>query len=71
MLWQVSDTSTASHAPSLQLPSWPATYSLSSSTMTFPDGNHSGYANASRVELDAKYGLITYGWELRVCLTCM
>ena len=69
MLWQVSDTSTASHAPSLQLPSWPATYSLSSSTMTFPDGNHSGYANASRVELDAKYGLITYGWELRVCLT--
>jgi len=50
-------------------PSWPITYKLSRSTMTFPDGNHSGYANATRLALDARFGLIVYGWELRVCLT--
>ena len=29
--------------------------------MTFPDGNHSGFANAERAELDARYGLVVYG----------
>ena len=29
--------------------------------MTFPDGNHSGFANAERAALDARYGLVVYG----------
>lgn len=52
-------------------PGWPATWNLSRSTMTFPDGNHSGFANAERTALDARYGLVVYGWELRVCLTAV
>jgi alpha-N-acetylglucosaminidase len=50
-------------------PSWPVNYSLAGSTMTFPDGNHSGFDNASRAAQWAKYGMVVYGWELRVCLT--
>jgi hypothetical protein len=39
--------------------------------MTFPDGNHSGFANDERAALDARYGLVVYGWELRVCLNAV
>ena len=50
-------------------PHWPATWSLSASTMTFPDGNHSDYDSAARVAVEVKYGMITYGWQLRFFLT--
>ena len=50
-------------------PSWPVNYSLAGSTMTFPDGNHSGFDNSSRAAIEARYGLVTYGWQLRICLT--
>ena len=58
-------------AATTDTPGWPATWNLSRSTMTFPDGNHSGFANVERAALDARYGLVVYGWELRVCLNAV
>ena len=63
--------STAALGAATESPGWPATWNLSRSTMTFPDGNHSGFANDERAALDARYGLVVYGWELRVCITAV
>ena len=48
-------------------PYWPPTYNLSLSTMTFPDGNHSGLDQGARLALEARYGLISFGWEMGIC----
>ena len=47
---------------------WPATYQMNRSTCTFPDGNHSGFDNAARAAVTARYGLVTLGWQARICL---
>ena len=62
-LWTTDDDE-----PRNMKPSWPVNYDLAGSTMTFPDGNHSDFDNPSRAKLEARYGLITYGWQLRICL---
>ena len=48
---------------------WPSTYNLSRSTMVFVDGNHSGPDNAARAAAEARYGMVTFGWETEVCAT--
>ena len=48
---------------------WPATYTLARSTMTFVDGNHTGPDNATRAVAEARYGMVTFGWETDVCAT--
>lgn len=48
---------------------WRATYNLSRSTMTFPDGNHTGPDNAARAAAEARCGMVTFGWETDVCET--
>ena len=37
--------------------------------MTFPDGNHTGPDNATRAATEARYGMVTFGWETDVCAT--
>ena len=54
--------------PPMPMP-WPATYDMSLSTMTFPDGNHTGPDNAARAAAEARYGMVTFGWETDVCDT--
>jgi len=56
-------------APPTPMMPWSATYNLSRSTTTFPDGNHSGPDNAVRVAVEARYGLVAFGWETDVCDT--
>jgi hypothetical protein len=48
---------------------WPSTYELSRSTMVFVDGNHTGPDNAARAAAEARYGMVTFGWETKVCAT--
>jgi hypothetical protein len=37
--------------------------------MVFPDGNHTGPDNAARAAVEARYGMVTFGWETDVCDT--
>lgn len=32
-------------------------------------GNHTGSDNAARAALEARYGMVTFGWETDVCAT--
>ena len=48
---------------------WPGTYNMSRSTMVFPNGNHSGPDNPTRAAIEARYGMVSFGWEMDVCDT--
>ena len=57
-----------SATPPVLRPKWTPTWQMNRSTCTFPDGNHSGFDNAERAAVEARYGLVTFGWESRVCI---
>eukprot|EP00039_Didymoeca_costata_P022271 m.4174 g.4174 ORF g.4174 m.4174 type:complete len:588 (-) comp2913_c0_seq1:112-1875(-) len=48
--------------------SWPPTYNMSLSTISNPDGNHSGLDNDVLLARDAKYGIIVFDGNDRMCL---
>jgi hypothetical protein len=37
--------------------------------MVFPNGNYSGPDNPTRAAIEARYGMISFGWEMDVCDT--
>lgn len=48
--------------------SWKITYNMSMSTFVNPDGNYTGPEVGQRLELDAKFGIITFDGRDQLCL---
>lgn len=47
---------------------WPATYNMSLSTISNPDGNYTGFDEGGLLHLDARFGIINFDGQFQMCL---